>query len=200
MLSGSLKNWVSSQCWMPSLPGVFYLEQPFTHHRCHYSPPGDWTVWLHSPKLMTKIMQNRKEMRIRENVPHSAPPLFSSETWKPIHFNTNPVASAQDERVHLKGDGKEAAWGSLWLSFLAITGLRKRFIWGQKRAQSQGSGSLRSSSRVQGWPWARHFPHWPLVSLPWKWRSGIRPGVSVRALQKNRINKIHMSLYMYVCF
>lgn len=76
MLSGSLKNWVSSQCWMPSLPGVFYLEQPFTHHRCHYSPPGDWTVWLHSPKLMTKIMQNRKEMRIRENVPHSAPPSF----------------------------------------------------------------------------------------------------------------------------
>lgn len=75
-LSGSLKNWVNSQCWTPSLPGIFYLEQHFTHHRHHYYPPGDWTVWQCSPKLMTKIMQNLKEMRIRENVPHSALPTF----------------------------------------------------------------------------------------------------------------------------
>ena len=134
------------------------------------------------PKLMNKIVQDRKEMRIRENVP---PSLWgwSSETWNQTTY-MHLFASAQDERVRLKGDERGTA--GLWCFALSPSHVSENVSLGeQKRAQACGSGYPRSSYQLKVWPWECHFP--PLAfSLSLLSNEGIRPGVSVRVQIQNQ--------------
>ena len=153
------------------------------------APPG--TEWPDSapPKLMNKIVQNLKEMRIRENVP---PSLWgwSSETW---NQTTLPCTSLLLPRM--KGctwKGMKEALQALWSLALSLSQVSENVSLGeQKRAQACGSGYPRASYQLKVWPWECHFP--PLAFSPSLLSNeGIRPGVSVRVLQRNRTNKICM--------
>lgn len=91
-------------------------------------PPGHWIARQCSPKLMNKIVQNLKEMRIRKCPSPSGAEVQRHET-KPLYHT---LASAQDERVHLKGIERGIS-GPLVLSSLTITGLKKMFLVGEQK-------------------------------------------------------------------
>ena len=113
---------------------------------------------------------------------HHPPSLWgwSSETWKPIHFNMHLIASAQDERVHLKGLTEGSA-GALGLSFVTTTGHRKSSIWGTTVPRTVGLDSWDPAANSKCDLGHVTSPQWPLVS-PHLSNEGIRPGVSVRVL------------------
>ena len=115
------------------------------------------------PKLMNKIVQDRKEMRIRENVP---PSLWgwSSETWNQTTWTGTSLLLHRMKGC--AGKGMEEALQASGASLSHYHASQRTFHWGNKKepgpvgldTQDLATDSKCDLGSVTS-------PHWPLVSL-----------------------------------